>query len=167
MLFTLPTLDIGARMKKRSSVWLALLLIAAVDLGATTFWILEELERHTFDLGRSLVAGGAALLVFVAAMWVTSIEFGRRRAYARLVRQRRERAEQQRAAELRQARELSDARIRAAIEHARMEEPTYPLPPAIVYTRTPLPPPPARNPLRETLVRELLTPTGEIRIIRR
>jgi hypothetical protein len=175
---------IGVSALKRSSFWWPVFLCLAVaTAAATTASALLEAHLHDFDLREDawfwFGVGGTTLLTLVS--WALNIGERDRRAKAtarRIAREaekiRKLQAEVERAhteaAQAEMERKKRDANllnrtVAEMIEKARMEEPTYFLPPPVTFTRTPLDARravPNRDTRREQFVRSWLDDTGEI-----
>ena len=174
-------------MTKRSSLWLVFLCITVMATSASTTAILLRAHFGDVNTGWVLIAiGGCTLLLFVT--WTLALAERSRRIKAAARRREREEARIRRyeqevnrahheAATAEMARKKRDASllnrtVAEMIEKAKMDEPTYVLPPAITYLRGQTQPTriiaPTQNRDREALqaqlLRDLMTETGDIRL---
>jgi hypothetical protein len=173
--------------KRRSNLWLICLLITVMAVSASATAILFRHHFGELNPGYVLIDAGVCLLLVLVTAALGIAERGRR---SRVAARRRERdAERVRQYELevnRARHEAAEAAMRQRrrdtslfnrtvaemIEKAKMDEPTYVLPPAITYLRGQTQPTriiaPTQNRDREALqaqlLRDLMTETGEIRL---
>lgn len=172
-------------MKQRSNLWLFSLLITVMAVSASATAIGLRYHFGTVNPGYILIdASVCMLLTFVTVVLILGERHRRARAAARRRQREAERIRQyehevnlarQEAAEAEMARKKRDASllnrtVAEMIQKAKMEEPTYVLPPAITYTRNLGQPAriiaPTQNPdaLRAQLLRDLMSETGDIRM---
>ena len=179
--FTLPIwAPIGAPVKQRSNLWLVFLCLTVAAVAATITATLLEVDLGSFRVGYLLIGiGTCTLLLFLTC--VLALREHSRRAKAAFQRKEREAARIRRyeqevtrahheAAAVEMARKRRDASlvnrtVAELIERERMSEPTYQLPPPIVYTRATIEAAravPSGAARRAQLLRDWLDDTGEI-----
>jgi hypothetical protein len=171
--------------KQRSNLWLFSLLTTVMAISASATAILLRYHFGTVNPGYLLIdASACMLLTLVTVVLILGERHRRARVAARRRQREAERIRQyehevnlarQEIAEAEMARKKRDASllnrtVAEMIQKARMDEPTYVLPPAITYTRSQGEATriiaPTQNPdaLRAQLLRDLMSETGDIRL---